>query len=537
MLEARLMLMFWLDEVLWSAGRDAVSLAEAVLTEAGGVRTGGPSRAQERARRRLEAAAGQVPERGGSALGSSRMGLWEVLWTKSTYAIPAARAMRPGQLVSAVIGLNCLTMKKRMLGTLLAAYGPDAGPGGTFSITPLSFALPEQTAEWAQWLRERLAAKAARAAEAAGELRNGPRRQGQDQDPVHGDEGGFWILKTGQDAGKGLSLLSAEQALQYATAQLAKPQLPQAPEGQEEPLTHRLGSGSGPGGGGASGGGSGGSAGGAAKRFALQVAQLYVGRPLLVGGRKCHLRCWLLVTAHSPLRAYLHRRGLVLFSSELYDPAATAAAVAASASSPSAGATPLTGGAAGVGAATAPPSSPAPAPLPASHVTNYAQNNNTLVWSLGQLAEHLGDQAWGAVWAALRAACARSLAAARSSLAEANAWLRPAVQEYGFQLLGADFLLDERLRPWLLEFNSSPSIMVQHTDGTTRRLIFEQKYGMMRDIWEMVRWRVYRQEEEGGGPMAAAAGRRRRQPEGPAAAARAEAAAAGEFEALMPYMP
>ena len=35
---------FWLDESLWSRGREAVQLIEAVLIEAGGSRTGGPPR-------------------------------------------------------------------------------------------------------------------------------------------------------------------------------------------------------------------------------------------------------------------------------------------------------------------------------------------------------------------------------------------------------------------------------------------------------------------------------------------------------------
>ena len=38
-----------------------------------------------------------------------------------------------------------------------------------------------------------------------------------------------------------------------------------------------------------------------------QVAQQYVTDPLLVLGRKCHLRLWVLVTAHCPMRAYLHK--------------------------------------------------------------------------------------------------------------------------------------------------------------------------------------------------------------------------------------
>lgn len=51
----------------------------------------------------------------------------------------------------------------------------------------------------------------------------------------------------------------------------------------------------------------------------VKVAQQYITNPLLLQGRKSHLRLWLLVTSHQPLRAYLHGQGLVLFSSEPYD--------------------------------------------------------------------------------------------------------------------------------------------------------------------------------------------------------------------------
>lgn len=44
---------------------------------------------------------------GGGALGSQHMDRWEVLWTKSTYVIPAARTMRPGQLVGGATARSC----------------------------------------------------------------------------------------------------------------------------------------------------------------------------------------------------------------------------------------------------------------------------------------------------------------------------------------------------------------------------------------------------------------------------------------------
>lgn len=53
-------------------------------------------------------------------LGYHHVDDWELLWTKSVFAIKAARSLRPGQQVSAIAGLNCLTMKKRMVQTMRA---------------------------------------------------------------------------------------------------------------------------------------------------------------------------------------------------------------------------------------------------------------------------------------------------------------------------------------------------------------------------------------------------------------------------------
>ncbi len=94
------------------------------------------------------------------------------------YAIKAAPHLQPGQLVSAVVGLNSLTMKKRLLQSLQRAYQQ-----GAFSITPLSFALPEELTQWQAWLE-----------------------QHPEQDT------GLWILKTGQDAGGGACCAAAAAA-------------------------------------------------------------------------------------------------------------------------------------------------------------------------------------------------------------------------------------------------------------------------------------------------------------------------------------
>lgn len=53
------------------------------------------------------------------------------------------------------------------------------------------------------------------------------------------------------------------------------------------------------------------------------LAQQYINKPLLINGRKFGIRLWVLVPGAVPLRVYLHRNGLALFSATRYQPAGT----------------------------------------------------------------------------------------------------------------------------------------------------------------------------------------------------------------------
>lgn len=48
------------------------------------------------------------------------------------------------------------------------------------------------------------------------------------------------------------------------------------------------------------------------------LVQYYIADPLLIGGRKSHLRLYVVLTSLSPLRLYLHREGFMIFSTEEY---------------------------------------------------------------------------------------------------------------------------------------------------------------------------------------------------------------------------
>lgn len=57
------------------------------------------------------------------------------------------------------------------------------------------------------------------------------------------------------------------------------------------------------------------------------LAQQYITQPLLINKRKFGIRVWVAVPGVSPLRVYMHRNGLALFSSDPYKPAGALHAV------------------------------------------------------------------------------------------------------------------------------------------------------------------------------------------------------------------
>lgn len=314
----------------------------------------------------------------------------------------------------------------------------------------------------------------------------------------------------------------------------------------------------------------------------LKVAQRYLTDPLLLDGRKFHLRLWVVVTGgwqswcccrcvccmsvskpwrcrqhshtclhthcspsckhsrlvpitfapstprsltltlgpapptvpagHCPLRAYMHTGGLVLFSSDKYDSSA-----------------PISGQHA----------------ISAGHITNYAWNVSGQVWDLEQLKGRLGAPAFDKLWAQMMHLTARSLSAAVKSLHDADAWLQPAFPDYGFQMVGVDYLVDEAMVPWLLEYNSAPSIMVQHEQEQEKELIYTQKHKMLTDMVAIVRHRYGRQQQEEGQQQQGSSGSSGSEGGGPAGVRRltwqqhlaVELQNRGGFLPLMPLFP
>jgi len=168
------------------------------------------------------------------------------------------------------------------------------------------------------------------------------------------------------------------------------------------------------------------------------VVSRYVENPLLIQGLKFDLRVYVLVTSYEPLRAYIYREGLVRFASKPYskDPKHLTDAY--------------------------------------RHLTNYSINkgSSTFVensevqadnvghkWSISALNKHL--RCIGVdidlMWTRIMDAIVKSLLSVEPVIG-ARTKATATHSHNCFELYGFDVLVDQDLKPWLLEVNLSPSM-------------------------------------------------------------------------------
>ncbi|XP_037303284.1 tubulin polyglutamylase TTLL4 isoform X5 [Manduca sexta] len=168
------------------------------------------------------------------------------------------------------------------------------------------------------------------------------------------------------------------------------------------------------------------------------VVQRYVSKPYLINGNKFDMRLYVLVTSVHPLRIYLYKDGLARFASVKYNDELTSLNDRY------------------------------------MHLTNYSINrlsknytpNEDFTaceghkWTLQTLFHYLKTEKnvnTDALWNAMKDLVIKTIIsgeASISALTKANITSR-----YNcYELFGIDVLLDEDLKPWLLEVNISPSL-------------------------------------------------------------------------------
>uniref|UniRef100_A0A7S1HXC7 Tubulin--tyrosine ligase-like protein 9 n=1 Tax=Eutreptiella gymnastica TaxID=73025 RepID=A0A7S1HXC7_9EUGL len=170
------------------------------------------------------------------------------------------------------------------------------------------------------------------------------------------------------------------------------------------------------------------------------VVQQYIDRPLLIDGFKFDLRCYVLVSSCCPLRVFFYRDGFVRMATEKYQP-----------------------------------------PTEDNvrdrcmHLTNYSINKNSAKFisdesadgsvghkrSFGFLNNYLAclGRDIGAMWSNIHDAVVKTFLSIQSRLGQSY---KASVGEVSgdsvcFEVLGFDVMIDEALKPWLIEVNHSPS--------------------------------------------------------------------------------
>ncbi|XP_043197839.1 tubulin polyglutamylase TTLL4-like isoform X1 [Amphibalanus amphitrite] len=167
------------------------------------------------------------------------------------------------------------------------------------------------------------------------------------------------------------------------------------------------------------------------------IVQRYVSRPYLIEDRKFDLRIYVYVTSFHPLRVYIHDDGLVRFASVKYS---------------------------NVGKTLSDRF---------MHLTNYSINKNSDAYQPNNDAELCQGHKWtlkvfwaymrergvdtDALWRRIIDMVLKTLIAGEHHILSLSR--QHVVSNYCcHELFGFDVLLDEKLRPWLLEVNISPSL-------------------------------------------------------------------------------
>ena len=177
------------------------------------------------------------------------------------------------------------------------------------------------------------------------------------------------------------------------------------------------------------------------------MVQRYIENPLLVGGKKFDLRIYVLVTSYMPLQIYLYRSGFGRFSGSRYNTNAK-----------------------NLGDNYV-------------HLTNAAVQKTAPGYDAGQgckwplrnlklyLIGKFGIAATDRLFKEIEELVIYSLLSVQKVMIH---------DKHCFELYGYDILIDDALKPWLVEVNASPSLTADTPQD------YELKFGLLDDVYTLV---------------------------------------------------
>ncbi|KAE8877281.1 putative tubulin polyglutamylase [Phytophthora fragariae] len=176
------------------------------------------------------------------------------------------------------------------------------------------------------------------------------------------------------------------------------------------------------------------------------VVSRYIENPLLVGGKKFDLRMYVLVLSYRPMQALVYREGFARFCNVKYSAAAD------------------------------------DMDNPFMHLTNVAVQKNNEDYN----SNHGGK--WSVANLCLYVEATRGRGTGEKLLRDIHAVMLHALRAvqnviindpHCFECYGYDIIVDENLKPWLVEVNASPSL------STTTREDRNMKSRLLRDVLEL----------------------------------------------------
>jgi len=177
------------------------------------------------------------------------------------------------------------------------------------------------------------------------------------------------------------------------------------------------------------------------------VAQRYIENPYLIGGKKFDLRLYVLVTSYMPLTVWMYRSGFARFSNSRFSMAKSGLRDVA------------------------------------MHLTNVAiqktaagyDKETGCKWDLSSMKHFMmtkhGSEAVNACFYQMQLLMVRSLLAVQKVMMQ---------DKHCFELYGYDIMIDDVLKPWLIEVNASPSLSADTAQDHAL------KVGMLQDMIDVI---------------------------------------------------